>query len=63
MIVFFVLKYKGYFNYKAYSKQALANPLILSFVLYIPIPTPPVSGKSQISHSFASPPFLGVNLI
>ena len=62
-MVFLVDRYKGYFNYKAYSKQALEKPLILSLVLYIPIPTPPVFGKVQISNSYFYEPSFGVKVM
>jgi len=62
-MVFLVERYKGYFNYKAYSKQALEKPRILSFVLYIPIPTPPVLGRVAMSQVWALSPLDGVKVI
>jgi len=56
-----VLIYSGFFSKRAFSNEAIAKLVILSTVLNIHNPTPPVLGNFVISHSYTSLPLSGVN--
>jgi len=60
-MVFFVLRYNGYFIMRAYSKQHVAKSTMFLWVLYTHKPTPPVRGYLQTSHVLIGEPSLGMN--
>src|SRR5690348_15107209 len=62
-MVFLVERYKGHFFCRATLKQLLANPLMLSSVLYMESATPPSPLKLYTSKVCGSPPFSGVKVM
>mmetsp|Transcript_606 Transcript_606/g.2477 ORF Transcript_606/g.2477 Transcript_606/m.2477 type:complete len:255 (+) Transcript_606:318-1082(+) len=59
-MVFLVLMYRGMPRWRAYSKQALAKPVMDSSVLYMAMPTPPAPSKSYTSMVCGPEPSAGV---